>query len=170
MSEDGELRCEQCGEREATIHMTEIVDGEPTQRHLCEDCYNGEEMPALSSSAIFAQLIGALAPELQQTENERCPECGINYLEFRQNLIFGCPNDYEVFEAPLRQLLESIHGASEHVGRSPRGAAQRSNKGPRLEALRRELEEAVKQEDFEDAARLRDEIAELEQESVANSE
>ena len=171
MSEEKGPKCDECGERVATIHVTEFEGGDPVQKHLCEDCYNsGGEAPALSSSSLFAQLIGALAPELSLAQESNCPECGISYLEFRQSLTFGCPHDYEAFSEPLDELLQSIHGAKRHVGRVPRGRAQRSNRGPRLEVLRRELEEAVRGEEFEAAARIRDEIEELEHQSVGNSD
>lgn len=171
MSEQEGFKCQECHRREATIHVTDFVDGQAVQKHLCEECYGEhQEAPALSSSDLFAQLIGALAPELEQAQSERCPECGITYLEFRQNLVFGCPYDYEVFSEPLEELLESIHGAKRHVGRVPRGAAQGSTRGPRLEVLRRELNEAVGRENFEAAARIRDEITELERQGVGNSD
>ncbi|MFP4176712.1 MAG: UvrB/UvrC motif-containing protein [Planctomycetota bacterium] len=167
MSEAHSRKCERCGERDATVHITKIVDGEPVQRHFCENCYEEDyEAPSFSSSDILSQLIGALAPELERVESQRCPDCGINYLEFRQNLTFGCPTDYEVFSEPLDELLEGLHGATKHTGRVPRGTAQRRNRGPRLEMLRRELQAAVEEERFEEAARIRDEIAELENEGV----
>jgi protein arginine kinase activator len=171
MSEQDGLKCQECGRREATIHVTDFVEGQAVQRHLCEECYSSrEEAPVLSSTDLFAQLIGALAPELEEAQSEQCPECGITYLEFRQNLVFGCPQDYEVFSEPLEELLESIHGANRHVGRVPRGSAQGSARGPRLEVLRRELNEAVAEENYEVAARIRDQINELEHERVGNSD
>ncbi|MFW6457121.1 MAG: UvrB/UvrC motif-containing protein [Planctomycetota bacterium] len=163
MPENDTGLCDECGKNRATVHVTVLTGLTPVQKHLCEECYyDNDSEPTLSASDIFTQLIGALAPELQKTEETQCPECGMNYLEFRQNLIFGCPEDYAVFSAPLEELLESIHGASRHVGRVPLGRAQRRAGGSRVELLKRKMEEAVRQEDFETAVCIRDEITRLE--------
>jgi len=156
-------RCEMCGKRPATIELTEFVDGKPVEKHLCEECYNKQEgVPPLSPSKVINQLIGIVAPELQKLATRQCPECGMNYLEFRQTLNLGCPHDYEVFAPALDELLQRIHGANRHVGKVPVGAAQRGVPGVRLEVLRRELKRAVDAEDYERAAQLRDQIRALE--------
>ena len=171
MSDEEEISCQQCGKQKATIQLTEFVDGKPVQRHLCEGCYGKEDgLPPLSPSKVLAQLIGALAPELQQLASVECPKCGMSYLQFRQTLSLGCPADYEAFSEPMDQLLKSIHGATRHVGRVPTGAAQQVSSGPALEVLKRQLDEAVKAEDFERAATLRDEIRKLEQKSAGSTE
>lgn len=170
MSDDDKARCEACGQERATVHVTVLTGEKPVQKHLCEECYHDNNSErALSASDIFTQLIGVLAPELQKAEKTQCPECGMNYLEFRQNLIFGCPQDYAVFSAPLEELLESIHGARRHVGRVPVGRAQRKAGGSRLKLLKQKLEEAVQREDFETAVRMRDEIARLEHDLAKSS-
>jgi protein arginine kinase activator len=94
----------------------------------------------------------------------------MSYLEFRQELTFGCPRDYEAFSDPLDELLEQIHGANRHVGRTPTGRAQKDSREPRLRVLKRELEEAVEREDFETAAELRDQINQLEHQSAGDAE
>ena len=166
-----EHNCEECGQRKATIQLTVFVEGQPVQKHLCDECYgNQDDLPPLSPSKIFAQIIGALAPELAHVGAKQCPECGMTYLEFRQRLSLGCPKDYDVFSEPLDELLERIHGANRHVGKVPSGSAQKAARGPRLEVLRRELEEAVAQERFEQAAGIRDEIKELERDGAGGTE
>lgn len=170
MPDSGDHYCEQCGERESTVHITSLTDSGPVQRHLCEKCYEEkEDVSPISSSDLFGELIGALAPELQRARDARCPECGINYLEFRQNLILGCPRDYNFFSDALEELLDTIHGANEHVGRIPLGEAQRMTSDSRLEVLKKKLEEAVEGEDFEKAVCIRDEIARLEQDRAEDA-
>lgn len=162
--EQEEIICEECGEEKATIHLTDFGEAGPHQVHLCEGCYNRrEDLPALSQSKIVEQLIEAIAPELQKLGLETCPECGMSYLEFRQSFRLGCPQDYEVFEEPLDQILAEIQASTHHVGKVPRGAAQLDSGDVLMEILQRELEESVQQEDFVRAAELRDEIRELEQ-------
>jgi len=158
------ITCEDCAERRATIHLTEFGDDGAKQVHLCEECYGKrKDVPALSQNKIVAQLLGALAPELRKVRTAQCRECGITYLEFRQSFRMGCPHDYEVFQEPLDDLLEQLHRGKRHVGKVAVGAAQRRSAEAMLEVLHREMEEAVRQEDFREAARLRDEIRKLEQ-------
>jgi hypothetical protein len=85
----------------------------------------------------------------------RCPECGISFEEFRAKGRLGCPKDYEVFAKDLGPLLEKIHGSRQHVGRVPRGAGPDTSREDRLLRLRRDLARAVKDEQYEEAARLR---------------
>ena len=169
--DEQEMKCQECGERRATVHLTDFVDGKAVQKHLCEECYGKKDgMPPLTTTGVFAQILNSLAPELAKVGSRECPDCGINYLEFRQTLMLGCPRDYEVFAEPLDDLLERIQGARSHVGKMPRGAAQSGLRGPRLQVLRRELDEVVKKENFEKAAALRDEIRELEQDGAGGPE
>ncbi len=167
----GRRRCDECGKRPAVIELTEFRDGKPFVRQLCEECYNKQDgVPPLSTSKVLGQLVAALAPELQELSVKVCPQCGMNYLRFRQTLRLGCPNDYEVFAPALDQLLKQLHGANRHMGKVPRGAAQRGTRSQRLEVLRRELQEAAATEQYERAARLRDEIKELEREVAGTSQ
>ncbi len=165
--DEGEVICDACGEERAVIHLTEVVDGEPVQKHLCQNCYEQQDdVPQLSTSNVFSELVQAVAPELKELSARTCPECGTNYLEFRQTMKLGCPHDYEAFSEALDQLLERIHGTTEHVGKMParrRGAADltEQEKQTRIEVLERQMQKAVDEEDFERAAELRDRLQEL---------
>jgi len=165
VAEQFEKMCESCGKRKATVHLTEIVDGQPMRRDLCEECYREQEhdLPGLSLSHVFAQLIEAVAPELKELSTRVCPHCGTNYLEFRQSMRLGCPHDYEVFGEALEQLLERIHGGRVHVGKAPAklsllGAQGKEMAANRLRILEEQMQQAVAVEDYERAARLRDQI------------
>ncbi len=167
MSDEQEgMMCQECGERRATVHVTDFVDGKPVQTHLCEVCSSKKSGPSLLS---FAQLFGVIEPELRKLSAMRCPHCGMSYLEFRQTFRFGCPGDYEAFEAPLDDLLERIHGANRHVGKVPTGAAQKGTRQLRLAVLRRKLKDVVDREDFERAAQVRDQIRSLEREGAGKA-
>ncbi len=166
-SEQESAKCQQCGQRPATIQFTDLSTGHPVKRHLCEGCYDEQEgTPPISESKILAKLIGAVAPELQKLVTRQCPQCGINYLEFRHSLQLGCARDYEVFGSALDDLLQRMQGANRHVGRGPAGAAQRNARRPRLAALKRQMDEAVSNEDYERAAIVRDDIKKLEREDA----
>jgi protein arginine kinase activator len=158
--------CQSCQQNPATIHYTEIKDAaKQRELHLCEACAQSQ---GVSTGPVLASLPPMLASLVKPTKGSqaaapRCPSCGISFAEFREKGRLGCPNDYQVFREHLDPLLEKIHGASEHKGRLPRGfGPDTDRRNDELLRLRRELQHAVKAEQYETAARLRDEIRKLE--------
>lgn len=163
MSDDEGYQCEECGERRATVHETRIHDGRAVAHHYCDECYERKAGRATMAPAdLFNRLLEAIAPELKELETQNCPACGINYLEFRQTMELGCPNDYRAFREPLEQILERIHGATQHCGKVPPGVDRDTAVRAQLRSLRQRQQEAVEVEDYELAAELRDRIEELE--------
>ena len=158
------FKCEKCG-REAKVHLTEIVNGQKIEKHLCEECAVSEGVTIkaqLPISEILEELVlqSAAGKELSEL---KCDVCGISFMEFRQGGLLGCPNDYVAFENVLARLLERAHeGGSYHVGKVPAGAAENERKQAELLRLRGQLKEAVTHEQYERAAELRDRIKELE--------
>jgi protein arginine kinase activator len=153
-----------CGKKPATIHVTELINGEKTELHLCEECAKKQKVfftPIDSVSdlkELFAGILNAAPdPETKRLKDLRCPECGITYGEFRSTSRFGCPNDYEAFREGVDPLLERIHGTTEHRGKAAaKPTAQR--RFDRLAELRSELRKAVAEQAYERAARIRDQI------------
>jgi protein arginine kinase activator len=150
--------CQSCGQNPATIHFTEIKEDACRELHMCEACANAQGVTG--GGAIPAMLASLVeGPRRGTGRGRRCPECGITFEEFRAKGRFGCPRDYEAFEDLLGPVLDKLHGSREHRGRLPRGTpAVGPPPGDRLLSLRRELQQAVKAEEYERAARLRDEI------------
>ena len=152
------MTCQRC-QHEATVHLTEIVEGHSRQLHLCEGCARKagvippETPPELALDAVVQGLILANVGELVgELSGLTCPDCGLRFMEYRAEGRLGCPNDYKVFARGLLPLLNRAHGATRHVGKVAR---RRSASADRLR-LRTRLREAVALEDYEDAARLRD--------------
>lgn len=126
-------KCDKCG-REARVHLTEIIDGQKTERHLCEDCAVSEGVTVkahLSISEILEELVlqSAAGKELSRL---KCDICGISFLEFRQGGLLGCPNDYNAFEDVLARLLKRTTKAvrttsARHPPAQPRTSAGRLN-------------------------------------------
>lgn len=157
-------KCGRCS-KPAVLHITELNDGDVQALHLCESCAKDYLNPAQSSSAAPSSS-GKVAsiPEVSEEVDDRtCPNCGISFKEFRAQGRLGCPHDYVVFQDELLPLLENIHGEVQHVGKVPRRAPDASQKQFRLVKLRSRLRQAVEDELYEEAAKLRDEIATLEQ-------
>lgn len=157
------FECEKC-QREATVHLTEIINGQKIERHLCEECAGTEgitikaQMPI---SKIIEELMLQSSAE-KEFADLRCSVCGISFLEFRRDGLLGCPHDYEAFEHVLVGLLERSHqGRSCHVGKVPANAAKSERIQNELLRLRGQLAEAVGREDYEEAAALRDRVRQL---------
>jgi protein arginine kinase activator len=160
--------CQQCGQRPAVIHLTQIVENTHTEQHLCEACAAAQGIQTEASLATFplGNLLASLGkgPAAQlpaAADAGRCPACGATLQDFRESGRLGCPDCYRAFEAPLRTLLRRIHGASRHIGEpyaAPTAAATTEPPVDKLADLRGRLRRAVEAENFELAARLRDEI------------
>ncbi|MFQ5677998.1 MAG: UvrB/UvrC motif-containing protein [Gemmatimonadota bacterium] len=164
------MRCENCGEREAEVHLTQIVDEEMSTVHLCSPCAEEKGVGTGLSSAT-SPLTDFLAQITEGGEEESglaasaeaCPYCGTSPADFRTTGRLGCSQCYPHFAPQLRGLLRRVHGAVQHVGKVyVSQEVGEYDPDLRLATLRRRLERAVEIEDFETAARLRDQIQELE--------
>jgi protein arginine kinase activator len=152
------MKCQLCS-KPATVHLTDIVEGKKKALHLCQECAEAQQLlkqQELNLPAILQNLIGQhLGAQTDQLARQVCPQCGIRYMEFRAQGRLGCPHDYDVFRGGLEPLLRRIHRADRHVGKAPRRRVDQTRHAAILE-LRRQLQEAVQAEAYEEAARLRD--------------
>lgn len=158
------MKCENCNDREATVHYTEIEGSEKREIHLCEECYREKATPVVKMVDFTEMLKGLLSSALKDqgaAAQAMCPTCGITLAEFRASGRFGCPNDYHVFNEAVAPLLEKIQHGPRHVGSVPSRAGEKLQKENELIRLRRDLERAVQREEYEEAAGLRDRIREL---------
>lgn len=177
------MKCDSC-EQEATVHEVVRRGGKTVERHLCEQCAKKhgiavQHMPIneLIQKYVLQQQQGGGAASPPPASAKTCPTCALTYAEFRQSGLLGCPGCYATFSSALEPLLERAHeGGARHVGKVPKRLAQgapapgrratqraQSIPGPadqteRLKVLARQLEEAVRAEQYERAAALRDEI------------
>lgn len=165
------MQCDNCHERPAAIHLTQIVDNSVTKVHLCEDCaaakgvQTGASVAKYPLSTFLASVgKGAAAALPAGAEDRSCQFCQATLRDFRETGRLGCPHCYESFGSHLRDLLRRIHGSSQHVGEvylSPH-EAETPDRGRMLIELRQRLHKAVEAENFELAAELRDQIRVLE--------
>jgi len=160
------MLCDICGKREATVHLTEIVNEKVTKLHLCEECARekGQEMEEhFGLSDLLAGLadLGSTATT-EVVESIKCPSCGFTYQDFKKAGRLGCSECYEAFKKQLAPLLKRIHGADRHVGKIPVQVGKTVNDARNLQELKMKMEKAIQSEEFEEAARLRDKIRELE--------
>jgi protein arginine kinase activator len=164
------MYCQICQKNEATIHLTEITDGLRNEMHLCEDCAQEEGIAVKSHLPINELLSSLLATQpsddelLGDSEQKAvCPHCGFTLDQFTKEAVLGCPYDYEVFEKSLLPLIKKAHnGKATHCGKVPSKTSEDTKKQILLCTLRKQLEAAVQNEDYELAAKLRDKINESE--------
>jgi protein arginine kinase activator len=164
------MSCEQCHEREAVIHLTQIVNEQVTTLHLCERCAaeKGVESPGAAPKTPLGTFLAAMGQELPETtptprNGEACSRCGGSLQDFRESGRLGCPDCYRSFEVPLRDLLRRLHGSTHHMGEryAERGTPVSAERQQATE-LREQLRLAVETENFELAAELRDRLRVME--------
>lgn len=158
------ILCQNCGEREARINITQIINNQKTEVHLCQVCAQvGEQGDPVF--ALHKMLTGLVDWEPGVPARSRaCPGCGLTEHQLRQSGRLGCEQCYQTYEPLVRTILGRVHGRLEHTGKVPAGAREGLLKSQKLRSLRESLEQAIRQEKFEEAARIRDEIRLLSQE------
>ena len=162
--------CDACKQQQATVHLTEIVNGQMTELHLCEACAN-QKGAQVESHFGLSDLLAGLAdfgkvqePGETEVATKACPTCGMTYDDFRKVGRLGCGECYATFKRSLGSLLKRIHGSTHHLGKSPARLVKPPKAKLELAEMKRKLERAIEMEEFEQAARLRDQIRELERE------
>lgn len=162
--------CERCKRAQATLHLTNIdADGQKTERHLCDECAGNEGLMPTTKASFTQEIVetfidGAKGVSAGQG-NVVCEQCGISYIEFRNQGQLGCPHDYDAFRESLTALIERAqNGANQHQGKTPRSLGSGRTSEQDLRGLKRQLDDAVAAEDYERAAALRDRIRKLEAE------
>jgi len=158
------MKCDACGQREATVRYAEVVDGTTTTWHLCEECAAargvGGSLPSLAGPLvnILMGLLEGSVDEGQSPLGPSCPRCGLTYDEFRRLGRLGCSTCYEAFASQLKPLLRRVHGSTEHTGRVPADVEGDHRLRREIKKLRADLARAVHEEDYERAAWIRDAI------------
>jgi len=162
------MLCDLCGKNQATVHVTEIVNNQMSETHLCEECAREKSIQMEQQFGLSDLLAGLadlgtnLAGKTEEETKMKCANCGMTYDDFRKIGRLGCSDCYSAFHKNLAPLLKRIHGAVQHVGAVPIKTGQEAKKKSELEELKEKLQEVVQQEEFEEAAKIRDKIRELE--------
>lgn len=163
------MLCDICHKKEATVHLTEIIDDQVTELHLCEECAT-KKGAQMEQHFELADLLAGLADfgaKLTTKEEQalKCSNCGMSFADFKKTGRLGCSVCYTAFRKNLLPLLKRIHGSTQHVGKSPVKAPKQVKKMTELQELKTKMERAIKLEQFEEAAELRDKIKALEKKS-----
>lgn len=181
------MLCQNCGKNEVNFRYTQIVNGVKKEMALCDKCakklglYNDMDfsMP-ISMSSFLGNMLSdyedeAFLPSFSGITTSKCNNCKTDYDEFIETGLLGCENCYNVFSSKIDSLLKNIHGSNRHVGRLSKFIENSNNLGEfkkgekkvktnktektsKIEDLKEKLNKAIKEERYEDAAKIRDEI------------
>jgi protein arginine kinase activator len=163
------MQCDECKDRPAAIHLTQIVNDSVTTVHLCEECaaakgvQTGATVAKFPLSDFLATMGKGTSAQLPPGDDAgACGSCGGTLQDFRESGRLGCPDCYDAFSQHLRGLLRRLHGSSQHVGEQYTREEGDPSAGPSLAQLRERLRRAVETENFELAAEIRDRIRVME--------
>ncbi len=159
--------CNVCGQSEATIHLTEILNNQMVEVHLCESCaeQKGTDFKAHFDFNKLLASLGDLGVELtpERAGKTVCKDCGMTYEEFGRTGRLGCANCYQAFEKLLIPLIKRVQRDARHVGKVPTQAPGEVKRTLELRELQERLRKSIQSETFEEAAKIRDQIQELEE-------
>jgi protein arginine kinase activator len=162
------MLCDICKKNPATVHLTEIIDEQMNELHLCEDCARHKSAAMEQQFGLSDLLAGMADFEKPEKDEEKvivkCPNCNLSYADFKKIGRLGCGGCYVVFRKYLAPLLKRIHGSNQHAGKAAlkeKNISRPARKMADLGDLKAELQKAIQNENFEEAARLRDQIKKI---------
>ena len=166
------MMCEDCGIRPAKFHLMTIINGDRVERNLCPACMarHQKQLPGLDFSNLAGILNSILENKPGSQEQERrdteyddlvCEQCGMTYGEFQKCGMLGCAACYQAFKTPMTSLLQRVHGNTQHAGRVPGGVHSGTSIRMNIDRLKQKLQKAIADEEYEQAAKLRDTIRAL---------
>ncbi len=158
------MRCDYCDGQDATVHLTQLLNGEMKNLHLCKDCaaksgINLDVPISLSDLLLKAEQVSS--PEEPGKVDTSCPQCHMRLSDFKKTSRLGCPGCYEAFAVELAGLLLGLHKSQYHAGKAPSGTRLSHDIQEKASAVSLKLKAAIAAEAFEEAARLRDELKQL---------
>lgn len=159
------MLCNECGKNEATVHVTHIINGKKTERHLCAECAKKSQSILNSSFSIeniFSSMLNNAFNTATYLPDKKCSTCGMTYDEFRNIGKFGCSNCIDTFKQRIMPVVKSVQGYDVHKGKVPKRAGGNYRLQKDIEKLKDDLKHAVEQEEYERAAQLRDKIRDME--------
>ena len=164
------MLCNVCKQNEAKVHLTKIVGDKMQKVDLCDECSKekGVEDPLTYTLAdtLLGQLLAPEAPSPAEPEPApepglKCPTCGYTQADFKKAGRFGCADCYATFGEGLEAMLKTMHRGTRHTGKIPAALQQSRAEAQKAKVLQKRLEKAIAEENFEEAAQLRDEIKRL---------
>ncbi len=159
------MTCDVCKKNQATVFLTQIVDGKMQKVNLCEGCSNEKGVTDPTGFALADLLLGlGAAQEMERSSGvQKCPVCGFSQADFKKTGRLGCATCYSTFAEGLQSLLKGMHKGNSHIGKVPSRLQRSLERDQEIKDLHRDLRKAVVEENYESAAEIRDRIRSLEE-------
>ena len=164
------MLCQKCKKNHANTHVKSVINGKTEEYMLCSECAKEMGYTDVFSDmhSDFNSILGSFFSNALPAKSEatRCPLCNSSFHDIQKSGYVGCAKCYEVFQSDLMPTIKRIHSNTTHLGKRPSVATvehENAEKKPTVNELKMQLDEAVKEQNFELAAKLRDEIKEMEE-------
>ena len=166
--------CEKCNKNIANVYLKNSINGEVTEHHLCSACAaalygqnlmglsGGDFKPDVFDAFNFGKFAAGAGPA---QKNSKCPMCGLSFSDIAKSGKAGCGKCYAAFKSELEPSVMRIHGTARHTGKIPKNMSERLGVKRKIEELGRKLKKMVADQNFEEAALVRDEINKIKKES-----
>lgn len=185
------MLCQMCSKKEANFHYKSNENGKITEKHLCKECakksgYLSDETLDMfnpfgsidnlifeNSNGLLGELFGNMLGNGKQTaslQKSVCTNCGMRQSDFINGARLGCSECYKVFSSLLEPTIKRIHGNVRHNGKFPSGRKEYVEKQRKIEGLKEKLEKAIQTQEYENAAKIRDQIRSLENDDNSEKE
>lgn len=155
------MRCEECNKNEASVLISFVVNGKNTEKHLCQECMDTLKSSFASGNieSLLSSILSTMSkPDTKEEEKLACSRCGLDYKIFQKTGKLGCAQCYHDFREQLKPMLLRIHGRSQHSGRVPYENAKERERQDAIDDLRKQMAAAISEENFEEAAIIRDQL------------
>ena len=175
-----DMICQVCNKKDAVVHYKTNINGKQTEMYLCRECAENKGITKKTSfepielidgffgkgtDDIFGGFFAGMmndSPSKSVNEPKACPLCGMRFTEFLHDGKIGCAECYKTFSSSLNSTVKRIHGSAEHCGKVPEGRLEEISDKKKIENLKARLNEAIEKQEYEMAAKYRDEIKALE--------
>ncbi|MCP3033244.1 UvrB/UvrC motif-containing protein [Halobacillus sp. A1] len=171
------MDCQRCHKRPATVHLTQVINGEKTEVHVCAYCAKEQGYMSDNQDFTLNDLLSGLfnydksssykgkqSKSHQSNKQLKCPACGLTYQEFAQVGKFGCADCYKTFDDRLNPIFRRVHsGNIKHDGKIPKREGGNLHLKKQMNEYKTQLQNLIEQEEFEEAAKIRDQIRSLDE-------
>jgi protein arginine kinase activator len=166
-------KCSLCNKEDATVVITTIdKDGKVLELALCKECASKKGVGEIKKANLSPyEILAELQEKISEEDHKLiCTGCGLSFADFRRHGRLGCPTCYESFAAKLEPIIKRIHGATQHAGKETTKNKKKITERYEIKKLRTGLNHAIEKENYEQAAKIRDQIRKLRQESKQKQE
>jgi len=158
------MLCDKCKENKANLHFTKIINGNKQEMNLCEKCALENQDLGFDKLFSFHKLFTGLFDNMEEVNIEddiRCSTCNLSFSQFKRTGKFGCSDCYDEFKDYLNPIIKGVQGHLKHKGKVPKRIDSNISLKREVKLLNDKLEDAIKAEEFEEAAALRDKIKQI---------